>query len=343
MNTNDLWKGICSMMKKNKFAQEIIIQNLVEGFFMQMEWYPWNGEITRPAIPLGSSNTGIPDLVLSIENKYQICIEIKRLCNELTLKNRDQLISYMRQLKLKYGILWGECIQVYCDDDDGKKTLVCQIDYCDNNELGIKLVDLLKRDKFKLDDFARFCEGELLKQKNKEKEKEYLSYLCSEKGVQHIKDLLCKEYPSAVVDKLKISITDKPSVDNNMQPKTIAPYAPPKKVKPVIVDDDDPDLTRRDGEKIQDWVKRILTNLYNNNKLSDTIIKNMHDLDYSKQAFGIAFPLLVDNEKDTKIAGHIRYWLKWMLGPYYVCNDWWLKNEQIYVSKINAWLERVNR
>ena len=81
--------------------------------------------------------------------------------------------------------------------------------------------------------------------------------------------------------------------------------------------------TKRSGEKTQD--------------------KLLHDKDYSKRKFGIAYPLLVDDLEDVYDASGIaRYWITWYLaGRYYMCSQWWLQNADNYEDKICAWCDRI--
>ena len=94
------------------------------------------------------------------------------------------------------------------------------------------------------------------------------------------------------------------------------------------------------GEKVQDWVKRILYYLFRERVLTEEEIYRMHDLDYSKRTFGISFPLLVDTERERKVSGHNRYWKK-PIGKYYVCSEWWKDHDAEYTQNIYQWLHKV--
>ena len=101
--------------------------------------------------------------------------------------------------------------------------------------------------------------------------------------------------------------------------------------------------TKRSGEKTQDWVKRLFSWLYNKGYLTPDIIKLLHDKDYSKRKFDIAYPLLVDDLKDVYDAsGNGRYWVTWHLaGRYYMCSQWQSRFAGIYEDKICAWCDRI--
>lgn len=101
--------------------------------------------------------------------------------------------------------------------------------------------------------------------------------------------------------------------------------------------------TKRSGEKTQDWVKRLFSWLYNKGYLTPDIIKLLHDKDYSKRKFDIAYPLLVDDLEDVYDAsGYARYWVTWYLaGRYYMCSQWERRDADIYEDKICAWCDRI--
>ena len=94
------------------------------------------------------------------------------------------------------------------------------------------------------------------------------------------------------------------------------------------------------GEKVQDWVKRILFYLFNERVLTKEEIYCLHNLDYSKRTSGISFPLLVDTERERNVSGHSRYWKK-PIWEYYVCSEWWKDHDAEYTQNINRWLSKV--
>lgn len=104
-----------------------------------------------------------------------------------------------------------------------------------------------------------------------------------------------------------------------------------------------PNMYKRNGRTIQDYVKYLLSKLYSENKLTVEEINRLHDLEYSKNTFGIYYALLVDNEKDIyDNAGHARYWINYRLGEkYYICSQWWLQQEKEYEKNIYRWVDKI--
>ena len=102
---------------------------------------------------------------------------------------------------------------------------------------------------------------------------------------------------------------------------------------------------RNAGETIQDYVKRLLSWMCSNGKLTPELLQSMQQLEYSKKTFGIAYPLLVPVTLPTEIYdshGKVRYWINFRLGgKYYACSQWWREKEYEYQQKLYAWAQRV--
>ncbi len=103
-------------------------------------------------------------------------------------------------------------------------------------------------------------------------------------------------------------------------------------------------LTKSEGESVQDFVKKIMRILLNNNLLSQQEIQNLQDKEYSKRIFYLQFPLIRnvrDGYKDT--SGRGRYWSKEIFGgKYYVCSQWWKDHHEIYLVKLKNWLKSID-
>jgi hypothetical protein len=50
----------------------------------------------------------VPDIILSLHNNQSFVIEVKKPSADIdNFSHKNQLISYMRQLKLEHGVLIG--------------------------------------------------------------------------------------------------------------------------------------------------------------------------------------------------------------------------------------------
>lgn len=100
----ELWKEICFQVKRHKYDAEKEFQIVAENIFEKLGWKQYLGEISKPTIPVGASNAMIPDLVINKDNVNAYVVELKRVGVEISDRNIEQLKSYMRQLKLKFGL-----------------------------------------------------------------------------------------------------------------------------------------------------------------------------------------------------------------------------------------------
>ena len=69
-------------------------------------------------------------------------------------------------------------------------------------------------------------------------------------------------------------------------------------------------------------------------------ISKMQDFQYSKNTFGLGFPIL--DTKETKIPE--RYW-KFetynLGGKYVVCSQWWVSKKEEYTKLLTKWIAKI--
>lgn len=103
-------------------------------------------------------------------------------------------------------------------------------------------------------------------------------------------------------------------------------------------------LHKSSYQTVQDFVKRTLEILFNNNLLTDEEIENLKDLEYSKRTFGISHALLKEDYYDIfDNAGHARYWTRYQIKGFYVCSQWWRMNFPIYERKVAEWIVKLSK
>lgn len=343
-----IWNKICFNMNNYKNSSEDKLHVIVENIFdMQLGWDQSLGCISRDSIHFGSASYGIPDLLLKKNNRKVICIEVKKYTNGLKERNREQLFSYMRQLKLSFGILWGNKIQLFYDElsDDNPPICVCEIPFNNDDELGVKLVGLLNYDDFDYNNLKNFCIDNIKINQDRVENNNKMNFLCSSNGVDYIKSLLLKEYSEDIVNNLDIIVRLKHNTTNLI---TRSQNYKNINTNPIDLSSVDDDLLKRENEKTQDWIKRILIYLDKNNLLTDDELENLQNFEYSKENFGIQYPLLIDDEKKGyDNTGRFRYWSKWLnsndryMGKYYVCSQWWKGLKDKYEFLINKWLKKI--
>jgi hypothetical protein len=99
---------------------------------------------------------------------------------------------------------------------------------------------------------------------------------------------------------------------------------------------------KNDNELFQDFVKRVIEFMFNHSLLSENEINLLKTRDYSKETFGIDFPLLQNDVKKITIEGHSRYWKRINFGGiYYCCSQWWLSKMSEYEPLFANWMKKV--
>lgn len=91
------------------------------------------------------------------------------------------------------------------------------------------------------------------------------------------------------------------------------------------------------GVKVRDFFKSI-----ENKEISNTLVKNLCDADYSKNTFNIIYPVLLDSKfsPDTIDNKKIRYYsdrIKLNNKSYYLCNHWF----EYHIDNFSKWTQSV--
>ena len=110
-------------------------------------------------------------------------IEIKQPNIPLNSRFQQQLFSYMRQLKLEYGILIGQGIQIFYDGDLAKQEdpiLLETIKFTKDNEKGLKFVEIFAKENFNQESLRNFTLNGLKKLNRREEHKELTKKLLDE-------------------------------------------------------------------------------------------------------------------------------------------------------------------
>ena len=148
MNTdNQLWNEICFILHDSikPDINEKDFESQVIRAIEKLGWLEYEKGIKRqPVLKLGRNIQVRPDLVMygPKGNAFGV-IEVKRPVEDLTKKeSTEQLISYMLQLKAKFGLLIGKNIRIYYDGKHNiqqKPVLLESIDFERDSEGGSKI------------------------------------------------------------------------------------------------------------------------------------------------------------------------------------------------------------
>lgn len=321
------WNRFCEIFKKNYNEREEKVQIVFEQIFAVLFGYdPFDGEIdSHRTLHIGSTDRVIPDIIIcdSNQKKDLFIVELKQLNLHFDKRFEEQLFSYMRLLSLRVGILICDAIYVYYLNNE--KTTFLKIPVCESEENGEVFMDLFSKDSFCVETVEKVIS---------QRERFFMD-------VQEIKNTLQDLDLKKVVKLYFVDKYDEKAIDEALtdveiliREKSLPPVPPPTGgTNPTPIG-------KPSKEKIQDWVKRIFEYLFRNNLLTGQEIYYLHDLEYSKKTFGIAYALLVDNYQETEVSGHGRYWKK-RIGKHYVCSQWWLEKDAEYEWNIKQWLSKV--
>lgn len=148
MNTTEKWNKIVELFNKNKNAPEQVVQIAWENIFSELFGYSrLDGDIdSQRPVKMGVS-TKYPDIILRRNNEDLFVVELKR---SVLHEGRDQLFSYLTQLKIDTGVL--VCDRLYLYDFDflskDNRHSVVEINFLNDNPLGSKFLDLFNKTSF---------------------------------------------------------------------------------------------------------------------------------------------------------------------------------------------------
>lgn len=208
---SEKWNEICFLLSENikidiseyEFEQKVMLALGVLG------WKEYLGEIEiRPSFQIGSSNSITPDFVIKNTNKKKLfVIEIKQPNIPITQKFQKQLFSYIRQLKLEYGILIGGGIQIFYDGMLNKQEdpiLLETIKFERNNPKGEVFVSLFSKEGFSEDSLNKFTLKSIEKLNRKEEFENLLTKILSndfkENVLKLIKQNFIAEFDAELID-----------------------------------------------------------------------------------------------------------------------------------------------
>ncbi len=219
----DKWDEICFLLSdniKNDISESAFEQNVIQALRV-LGWKQFLGDFDiRPSYQIGASNRIAPDFVIKTpENAKLFVIEIKQPNIPLSSIFQQQLFSYMRQLKLEYGILIGQGIQIFYDGilvEQEDPVLLEMIRFEKNNPKGEKFVEIFSKEHFKTELLQEFTLNALKKINHKEEFKKLKNTILSdeykEKLIQQVKQDFKTDFDGELIDsvltEIRIEIID---------------------------------------------------------------------------------------------------------------------------------------
>lgn len=233
--SKDKWNEICFHLSENikKDISENMFEQQVIKALMVLGWSQFSGDFDiRPSFQIGAANRITPDFVIKSSDKHKLfVIEVKQPDIPLISNFQQQLFSYMRQLKLEYGILIGQAIQIFYDgllNDQENPVLLDTIKFERDSVKGEKFVELFSKESFNTDLLKEFTIQSLKKLSRKQSFQLLLKKISSEDFKESvyslIKQELISEYDRELIDsvlnELEIEIKVKNKIVENTPAKT---------------------------------------------------------------------------------------------------------------------------
>jgi len=333
---NELWQEICFTLKDipSSCSEELYEQKIIQ-IIEKLGWSRYKKEIIiRKSYQLGSTGTIIPDIIVkSLDKDESLVIEIKRpSVNIENESHKMQLFSYMRQLKLEYGLLIGNKIQIYYDGKlktGENPVLLKNIEISDNNEDNLLLINLFQKQSFSYQNLNIFATKELEKITSKKYQKELHNMLVSNEYKEQIKQFIIndleqrwdKEIIKNILEQLSISIQEK---DNNLNIKI-----------------DNMEKDTENNVKIGEFVRNNLDKIKLFCESNHDELTNLLSSEYTHRTFGIAtYPFMKEVEENAPKQD--RYWKKSKLkinNKYYVVTSEWIEGHR---QQFNNYLNSID-
>ena len=198
---NEKWNEICFLLSDNirtDISESDFEQNVVQALRV-LDWKEYSGDIEiRPSFQVGASNRITPDFVIKdSDNRKLFVIEIKQPNIPLNSRFQQQLFSYMRQLKLEYGILIGQGIQIFYDGNLAKQEdpiLLETIKFTKDNDKGLKFVQIFAKENFNQESLRNFTLNGLKKLNRREEHNELTKKLLDENYQEKILELIKQDF-----------------------------------------------------------------------------------------------------------------------------------------------------
>ena len=223
----------------NNKVTESTYQKEIENCFKILGWRKTNKTLqSQMTIPIGNNNYIRPDIILQKENEKGniipiIAVEIKRPDNIKSERQELQLFSYMRQLRLSFGLYIGEKIQLFYDAMDKKENPIASpisvltVDITDTDDNGEIFCELFSYDQCNSEKIESYCKESLKREQEYIRLQDRISdfMLHAEKNIKElIKNRLVSEgFTGECIDKelSRIDILANRKISEIKMPQTI--------------------------------------------------------------------------------------------------------------------------
>lgn len=202
-----IWNRLCEKVNKKlnvsegRFEKEIVVE-----FLGALNWSEYYDNLKEQYQIDVHGDKWIPDFALFVEGKDEpdIIVELKKPSHKQRSKDRRQITTYMKLVDCRFGLYFGEKLELFYLDYEPEKRIsksVLSVDFVKNDKNGKRLIDLLKYDSYDRNKLREFCENQL-------KLEEVCRYWCSDEGREKLYSYIAKEshLPSSLYDNLRLSL-----------------------------------------------------------------------------------------------------------------------------------------
>lgn len=230
---NQFVYDLCDAKRRNVDEDEY--HRLIEIQLQLLGWAKYRGEIChKPNIPIGNNNFIQPDILIKRDGEELFVVEVKRPVHTFCRREKQQLESYMRQRKIRFGIYIGEHIEVFYDTPESADAVSVMIIPLElDNQNGARFVELFGKETYSQESLSKFCEKQIAEQKKKVKMGEARKYLVDNAKViieDRLRKYLKDEYEESFSDDEVEEIITGLSISlmpNEVQKCTSAEYLQP--------------------------------------------------------------------------------------------------------------------
>ena len=174
---NQFVYDLCDAKRRNVDEDEY--HRLIEIQLQLLGWAKYRGEIChKPNTPIGNNNFIQPDILIKRDGEELFVVEVKRPVHAFCQREKQQLESYMRQRKIRFGIYIGEHIEVFYDTPESADAVSVMIIPLElDNQNGARFVELFGKETYSQESHSKFCEKQIAEQQKKVKMGEARKYL----------------------------------------------------------------------------------------------------------------------------------------------------------------------
>jgi len=317
------WNDLCYIISKyrNSNSSEREFQIEIVNWLKDLGWSRRTEIEEQRSIPIGAAQTLIPDIIVKKDNKDIFVVEIKAPGNVPVIRNEEQIISYMKQTKVNFGLLIGRTIKIYYDNPNDREDpeFVAELPMHEDYDEGELLVNTISKENYSEREIEEYYQYKKAQQLKKMQIEELQNSLCVGYGKECLKEYLQKDYSADVIDAALENITIV------------------RKYKKQIIDDPI-DVKEMPDKKIGEIAKVALRQMLESHTFSSEELQRLQDRTYAKNTFKLSYPLLVEKDSEHDRVRYYKQSVRVNGMEYKLCSQWLEKSREALLE----WLAKYD-